>query len=74
MRRRTCNPYPLSPILFLASLEQDLPQSYASPDRQIAVDLDALGPIGPGSSGHLRRVAARLLQAKTLARSRRPQL
>jgi hypothetical protein len=59
---------------FLAVLLRIRCPIYASPDRQIAVDLDALGHISPGSSGHLGSIASRLLQTKTLAQSRRPQL
>src|SRR5207249_9903264 len=50
------------------------PVLYASPDRQIAVDLGALGHFCSGSAGHLRRIASRLLQAKTAARPWRAQL
>jgi hypothetical protein len=66
--------FPAVTYSFLASFEDDLLQTYAPPDRQIAVDFDALGYIGPGSSGHFGSVASRLLQAKTPAQSRGPQL
>jgi hypothetical protein len=66
--------FPAVTYSFLASFEDDLLQTYAPPDRQIAVDFDALGHIGPGSSGHVCRIASRLLQAKTVTQSRRTQL